>query len=96
MVHATSKDEADDLVDRLVELEASDALQLALIKVLSDRLAVLEGRAELDRDAETTVKQAAHTSGHSQTTIRRWLANGKLQGRRLGGRVLVRVASLAK
>ncbi len=94
---ATARERDDvDLAERVELLEANDVLQLALIRALSDRLAELEGVASLDHEAETTIKQAAHTLGHSETTIRRWLASGRIEGRKIGGRVLIKASSLAK
>ena len=99
-MNATAAHERDDLnlADRIAALEADRSLHLALLHVLSARVSELEGLAEPhdDVDGLTTVKRAAGESGFSETTIRRWLAEGKIEGRRFGGRVMVRTTPAAK
>jgi hypothetical protein len=83
---------AADHAARLEALEGDHALVMALIRTLSDRLAMLEGREPPDTGAMTTIKRAAGESGFSETTIRRKIARGEIAARKIGGRVLVSLA----
>ncbi len=81
--------------DRLAKLEANAALLMALVRTLSDRVAELEGcDGPALPDAVTTIKSAAFTTGFSQSTIRMWVAQGKIVARKIGGAVLIDAASL--
>ena len=69
---------------------------MALASVTAGRLAELEGvtpRYDVD-EGLTTIKGAAWATGYSETAIRKRIASGRIQARKVGGRVLVRTASL--
>lgn len=82
--------------DRIAALERDVALLMALASVTNGRLAELEGSpAPIGDEAVTTIKGAAWATGYSETAIRKRIASGRIEARKVGGRVLVRTASLA-
>ncbi len=36
-----------------------------------------------------TIKQVAHLTGHAESTVRSWIAAGRVEARKVGGRILV-------
>jgi hypothetical protein len=76
-------------------LETDRATTMMLLKVLSARLAAVEGHAEpIAPDAVTTLKGAAYATGFSQTTIRKRIAEGRIAARKIGGAVIVDASTL--
>lgn len=85
----------DDVAERLERVEADVGLLRMLVAVMGGRLAGLEGaETPIDNEAITTIKGAAFVTGYSETTIRKRIKNGRIEARHVGGRVLVRTASL--
>jgi hypothetical protein len=41
-----------------------------------------------------SLKQASHLTDHAESTVRSWIAAGKIEARKLGGRTLINVESL--
>ena len=90
-MNATAARERDD-VDLAERVECLEAL----VGVLSSRVSELEGNAvePMDDEPVTTIKGAAWLSGYSETTIRKRIKRGLIDARPVGGRWLVRKASL--
>ena len=88
------------LAERVEALDRIAALKRMLRScgadaVTTGRLAGLEGaETPIDNEAITTIKGAAFVTGYSETTIRKRIKNGRIEARHVGGRVLVRTASL--
>ncbi len=81
-----SASEQTGLVERVAAPEANGALLMALVKVLSSRVAELAGRAYKPADGNvTTINGAAFTTERSQTAIRKQIATGEIAARKLGG-----------
>jgi hypothetical protein len=86
---------ADDRDAKIASLEDRLALAMAAIREVSDRLAVVEGRAAKPAgEDETTIKGAAHVIGYSQSRVRGLIKDGRIEARTPRGRVLIKKASL--
>jgi hypothetical protein len=96
-MNATARDDVAhrDALDRIAALEADVSLLMALMSVATGRLADLEGSpGPIDDEAVTTIKGAAWLTGYSETAVRKRIKIGRIEARKIGGRVLVRTASL--
>jgi excisionase family DNA binding protein len=97
--HSPQSASADDT--RIAAVEANVERLTAITFVLSSRLTELEhrsGAANTDDAATrmTTIKDAAHMTGYSESGIRKLIAARKIVARRVGGRWLIEVASLPR
>jgi excisionase family DNA binding protein len=92
-----ARDDVDlaDLGERVSRLERDLGLALALVHIVGDRVAELEGAPAPDKEQVTTIKGAAYMTGFSETTIRKRIAKGAIEARHVGGRWLIKTASLA-
>ena len=85
----------DETLVRIAALESTVGLLMALCRMHESRIAEIEGAPALDdASAYTTLKGAAFLIDRSETTVRKRIASGRIQARRIGGRVLVKTASL--
>jgi hypothetical protein len=85
---AVRVDDRDDELRRLIE---HSRLQDALIRMLSDRISVLEGVefAPIDRSPLMTVKDAAFKSGLSESGVRKLIRENRVGHAWIGGRVFL-------
>jgi hypothetical protein len=85
------------LVARIDKLAERADRALALTFVLNSRLVAVEARVgapPFALDDETTIKDASFRTGYSPSSIRKKIGQGKISARKVGGRILVAIASL--
>ena len=94
--------EGQDVAARVEQLRAMLYLVNGRVAELEVSNAELRARLDMDPPAPSigvdwmTIKQVSIDTGYAESTVRSWIASGKIEARAIGGKVLINAASLPR